>query len=80
MSKLAQVQLWLDTDSAKANEFVLDLSKSFKLNEQVGRDLGEKMNFAINESLASKNSKCALLIGSDCPATSMIYSTKLCVY
>ena len=44
-SKLAQVQLWLDTDSAKANEFVLDLSKSFKLNEQVGRDLGEKDEF-----------------------------------
>ena len=57
-SNLAQVQLWLDTDSASANEFVLNLSENFKMNEQVGRDLGEKMNFAINESLASKNSKC----------------------
>ena len=75
-SKLAQVQLWLDTDSASANEFVLDLSESFKMNEQVGRDLGEKMNFAINESLASKNSKCALLIGSDCPAITYDYLNK----
>ena len=41
-SKLAQVQLWLDTDSARANEFVLDLSESFKMNEQVGRDLGKR--------------------------------------
>tara|TARA_Y100000814_G_scaffold118260_1_gene84648 strand:- start:353 stop:1429 length:1077 start_codon:yes stop_codon:yes gene_type:complete len=72
-SKLAQVQLWLDTDSARANEFVLDLSESFKMNEQVGRDLGEKMNFAINKSLVSKYSKCALLIGSDCPAMTYDY-------
>ena len=75
-SGLAQVQLWLDTDSASANEFVLNLSENFKMNEQVGRDLGEKMNFAINESLASKNSKCALLIGSDCPAITYDYLNK----
>ena len=75
-SNLAQVQLWLDTDSASANEFVLNLSENFKMNEQVGRDLGEKMNFAINESLASKNSKCALLIGSDCPAITYDYLNK----
>ena len=75
-SNLAQVQLWLDTDSASENEFVLDLPESFKMNEQVGRDLGEKMNFAINESLASKNSKCALLIGSDCPAITYDYLNK----
>ena len=31
-SGLAQVQLWLDTDSARANEFVLDLPESFKMN------------------------------------------------
>ena len=58
-SKLAQVQLWLDTDSAKENEFVLDLPGSFKINEQIGR-FGEKMNFAIN-NLLLKNSKCAFI-------------------
>ena len=44
-SKLAQVQLWLDSDSVSENEFVLDLSDSFKMNKQVGRDLGREDEF-----------------------------------
>ena len=72
-SGLAQVQLWLDTDPAKESEFVLDLPGSFKINEQIEGDLGEKMNFAINKSLVSKDSKCALLLGSDCPAMTYDY-------
>ena len=72
-SRLAQVQLWLDTDPAKENEFVLDLPGSFKINEQIEGDLGEKMNFAINKSLVSKDSEYALLLGSDCPAMTYDY-------
>ena len=72
-SNLAEVQLWLDTDSTKENNFVLDVPWNFKMNEQVGEDLGDKMNFAINESLVSKDAKCALLLGSDCPALTLGY-------
>ena len=72
-SSLAEVQLWLDTDSAKENNFVLDMPWNFKVNEQVGLDLGDKMNFAINESLTANHSKCALLVGSDCPALTIGY-------
>ena len=72
-SNLAEVQLWLDNNPSNENEFVSDLPWHFKMNEQVGRDLGDKMNFAINKSLVSNNSKCALLLGSDCPALTLDY-------
>ena len=70
---LAEVQLWLDNNPSNENKFVADLPWHFKMNEQVGRDLGDKMNFAINKSLVSNNSKCALLLGSDCPALTLEY-------
>ena len=35
-SNLAEVQLWLESDSAEDNKFVLDLPRNFKINEQVG--------------------------------------------
>ena len=60
-SNLAEVQLWLDTDSAKENNFVLDVPWNFKMNEQVGEDLGDKMNFAINETLVSTGISYQLL-------------------
>ena len=72
-SNLAEVQLWLDNNPSNENKFVADLPWHFKMNEQVGRDLGDKMNFAINKSLVSNNSKCALLLGSDCPALTLEY-------
>ena len=31
------------------------------------------MNFAINKSLVSKDSECALVLGSDCPAMTYEY-------
>ena len=75
-SNLAKLQLWLDTDSVEENEFFLDLPGSFNMNEQVGEDLGEKMNFAINKSFVSNDSKYALLLGTDCPAMTYDYLDK----
>ena len=46
------------------------------MNEQVGEDLGEKMNFAINKSFVSNDSKYALLLGTDCPAMTYDYLDK----
>lgn len=64
-AELGSVQLWVD--GLRDDFFSAELSKDFGVQyySQVGDDLGQRMNFAVQEALRSH--VAVLLIGSDCP-------------
>ena len=72
-SNLAEAQLWLEFDSSVKSKIIQDLPAGFKLREQINGDLGEKMSFAIRQTLSFKESEFAVIIGVDCPALSYDY-------
>ena len=72
-SNLAEIQLWLDVESSKKNKVISGLPESFTLRQQVSGNLGEKMSFAIRQTLDYDNSEFVIIIGVDCPALSSDY-------
>ena len=64
--KLCETQLWCAPDSTPA--FFQNCKQQFdvELYEQCGTDLGERMSYAIEQSL--KNFKRVILIGTDAPS------------
>lgn len=65
---VAPVEIWCNPTTAHPVFQDVHRSLGVRLRTQQGRDLGERMAFAISESL--KSAETALLIGTDCPALS----------
>ena len=79
-SNLAEIQLWLDVELSAKNKVIPDLPASFTLRQQVSGNLGEKMSFAIRQTLNFENSDSAIIIGVDCPALSSDYLDRALQY
>jgi uncharacterized protein len=65
----AQAQLWVAGDPA--DPFVQDCARRFRVPvfEQRGADLGQRMAYAFDRSLAAVEGVCGcVVIGTDCPA------------
>lgn len=70
-SNLASWRLWVSSDAS--NEYFLSLCNKKKIYLQSGSDLGEKMAFAIQQTLAEEGVSKVIILGADCPGYSQAY-------
>ncbi|PCJ18098.1 MAG: hypothetical protein COA96_17135 [SAR86 cluster bacterium] len=65
-SNLANWSLWANSNAS--HEFFLNICNSKNIFNQQGADLGQKMNFAITQTLTQAGVEQVIVIGADCPA------------
>lgn len=71
VSQLCPLQLWCEPDCHHALFHELHEAHGVELKQQQGRDLGERMAYALAHGLS--DNKSVVLIGSDCPAITADY-------
>jgi rSAM/selenodomain-associated transferase 1 len=64
-SQLAQLDLWVTSNPS--HEYFLTLCNEMNIYIQTGSDLGAKMAFAIDHTLAGDAVESVLIVGTDCP-------------
>lgn len=70
-SDLANWDLWVTSNSS--HESFLSICKQKNIYLQKGKDLGQRMDFALSQTLHQEPIESVLIIGSDCPALEASY-------
>lgn len=70
-SQLAQLDLWVTSNPS--HETFLTLCNEMNIYIQKGADLGARMAFAIDHTLAGQGLESVLIVGTDCPVMDASY-------